>query len=70
MLNLIFYSIYSNTQTLVAHYPFNGNANDMSGNNRNPTYNGATLTTDRFGNANSACLFSGATNGHIEYSST
>jgi len=36
---------------LVAYYPFNGNANDESGNGNNGTVNGATLTTDRFGNA-------------------
>lgn len=57
-------------QNVVAYYPFNGNANDQSGNNRNPSHNGAMLTTDRFGNANSAYFFTGATNGHIEYSST
>ncbi len=45
---------------LVAFYPFCGNANDVSGNGNNGTVNGATLTTDRFGNANSAYYFSGA----------
>jgi len=44
---------------LVAYYPFNGNANDESGNNHHGTVNGATLTTDRFGNANSAYSFDG-----------
>jgi len=44
---------------LVAHYPFNGNANDESGNGNNGTVNGATLTTDRFGNGNSAYAFDG-----------
>jgi hypothetical protein len=44
---------------LVASYPFNGNANDESGNNNNGTVNGATLTTDRFGNLNKAYSFSG-----------
>jgi hypothetical protein len=47
---------------LVAYYPFNGNANDESGNGNNGTVNGATLTTDRFGNANNAYLFNGSTN--------
>ena len=42
---------------LVAWYPFNGNANDESGNNNNGTVNGATLTNDRFGNNNSAYSF-------------
>jgi hypothetical protein len=42
---------------LVAHYPFNGNANDESGNGNNGTVNSAILTTDRFGIANRAYLF-------------
>ena len=37
---------------LVGYWPFNGNANDASGNGNNGTVNGATLTTDRFGNSN------------------
>ena len=44
---------------LVAYYPFNGNANDASGNGNNGVVNGATLTTDRFGNPNSAYSFDG-----------
>jgi Concanavalin A-like lectin/glucanases superfamily/Secretion system C-terminal sorting domain len=52
-------------QTLVASYPFNGNANDVVGNAaNNGTVNGATITTDRFGNANSAYSFDGLNN-HI-----
>src|SRR3990172_11283700 len=47
---------------LVAYYPFNGNANDESGNGNNGTVYGATLTTDRFGNANSAYDFDGNDN--------
>lgn len=47
------------TNGLVANYPFNGNANDESGNGNNGTVNGATLTEDRFGNANSAYSFNG-----------
>ncbi len=46
----------------VAYYPFNGNANDASGNTNNGTITGATLTTDRFGNANSAYSFNGVDN--------
>lgn len=42
---------------LVAYYPFNGNANDESGNGNDGTVNGATLTVDRFGNANGAYSF-------------
>jgi hypothetical protein len=45
---------------LVGYWPFCGNANDASGNGNNGTVNGATLTTDRFGNANSAYSFDGA----------
>ena len=44
---------------LAAYYPFSGNANDESGNGKNGTVSGATLTTDRFGNANSAYSFNG-----------
>ncbi|MBI9071916.1 MAG: T9SS type A sorting domain-containing protein [Melioribacteraceae bacterium] len=49
----------SNNEELVASYLFNGNANDESGNGNNGTVNGATLTTDRFGNTNSAYSFDG-----------
>ena len=47
------------TTGLVARYDFLGNANDLSGNNNNGTVDGATLTTDRFGNPNSAYSFNG-----------
>ncbi|NNV55035.1 FG-GAP-like repeat-containing protein [Limnovirga soli] len=68
---IFFISFYSSGQTncpslpsdllngLVAYYPFCGNANDVSGNNNNPNFNSATLTTDRFGNPNSAYSFNG-----------
>ncbi len=46
---------------LVAYYPFNGNANDESGNGNNGTVYGATLTTDRFSNQNSAFTFANET---------
>ncbi|MBK7031388.1 MAG: hypothetical protein IPH45_20325 [Bacteroidales bacterium] len=49
------------TNGLSAWYPFNGNANDLSGNGNDGTVNGATLTTDRFGNPNSAYSFNGTT---------
>ncbi len=45
---------------LVAYYPFNGNANDGSGNGNHGTVHGATLTEDRFGNPNSAYSFNGS----------
>ncbi|MEI7939913.1 MAG: LamG domain-containing protein [Verrucomicrobiota bacterium] len=52
------------TNGLVAYYPFNRNANDMAGTN-DGVPSGATLTVDRFGNANSAYLFNG-TNSFIQ----
>ncbi|HEY5408521.1 MAG TPA: LamG-like jellyroll fold domain-containing protein, partial [Ginsengibacter sp.] len=65
LLCLVLLSINLSAQTLVASYPFNGNANDATGNGHNGTVNGATLTTDRFGNANSAYLFNGTNNNII-----
>ena len=47
------------TDGLVAAYEFSGNANDTSGNGLNGTVYGATLSSDRFGNANSAYRFDG-----------
>ncbi len=47
------------TNGLVGDWPFNGNAYDESGNGLNGSVTGATLTTDRFGNANSAYYFDG-----------
>jgi prepilin-type N-terminal cleavage/methylation domain-containing protein len=46
----------------VLMYPFDGNANDTSISARNGTVNGATLTTDRFGNLNSAYSLNGTSN--------
>jgi hypothetical protein len=53
---------------LVAYYPFNGNANDESGNELHGTVNtdGTTLTTDRFENERSAYFFSSEGLGDIE----
>ena len=45
--------------SIVACYPFSGNANDASGNNNNGTVNGSSLAADRFGNPNSAYFFNG-----------
>lgn len=42
---------------LIAYYPFNGNANDESGNGNHGTNSGAVLTTDRWGRANKAYSF-------------
>jgi hypothetical protein len=47
---------------LVAYYPFDGNANDNSGNgNHGLVYGGSGTTTDRFGNVNNAWNFDGST---------
>jgi len=50
---------------LVAYYPFNGNADDASGNGYHGIVTGATPCADRFGHANSAYSFPGV-NDHIE----
>ena len=55
-------------QGLVAYYPFNGNANDASGNGNNGTVNGAVLTTDRLGASNAAYSFNGS-NSSITFAS-
>ncbi len=53
---------YVPTNGLVCFYPFNGNANDASGNGKNGTiYGGVSLTTDRFGNPNNSYNFNGTT---------
>ncbi len=44
---------------LLAWYPFNGNANDISGQGNNGTVTNASLTTDMAGNANAAYAFDG-----------
>ena len=67
---------YVPSNGLVGWWGFNGNANDESGNGNNGTVNGATLTTDRFGNPNSAFDFNGQgdyisvnDNSHLRFSS-
>ena len=47
--------------SMVAHYRFDGNANDDSPSNNHGTVHDASLTTDRFGNENSAYHFNGTT---------
>lgn len=47
------------TTGLIAYYPFNGNANDESGNLNTGTVKGASLSNDRGGNSNKAYLFDG-----------
>ena len=53
--------------SLVAYFPFNGNANDESGNGNNSNYigTGVTLSTDRFGEAGKAYYFDGNTGSYI-----
>ena len=48
---------YVPTNGLVGWWPFNGNANDESGNGNDGVVNGANLTSDRFGNFNRAYSF-------------
>jgi len=47
------------TDGLVGYWPFNGNANDESGNNHHGTVIGTTLTFDRFGQSDKAYSFDG-----------
>lgn len=56
---------YVPSNGLVGWWPFNGNANDESGNGNHGTVNGASLTSNRFGVANSSYLFNG-TSDYIE----
>lgn len=55
----------SNSNGLVAYYPFNGNASDMSGSGHHGTVLNAVPTTDRFGNSNSAYSFNGTADCYI-----
>ncbi len=52
---------------LIAYYPFNGNANDESGNGHDGIVNGAILVNDRFGNPNSAYRFDGINDNILVY---
>ena len=54
---------------LVAFYPFNGNANDESGNGNNGTVYQASLVSDRFNNPNRAYKFDGV-NDYIQISNS
>jgi hypothetical protein len=53
---------YVPTNGLIGYWPFNGNANDESGNGNNGITDGATLTNDRFESTNSAYSFNGIDN--------
>jgi hypothetical protein len=48
------------TNGLIAYYPFNGSANDESGNGNNGVVSGATLTQDQFGRSGMAYAFNGS----------
>ncbi len=54
---------------LVAYFPFNGNANDESGNSYNGIVHSATLVSDRFGSVGNAYRFNGS-NSYIEAQNT
>lgn len=57
---------YVPTDSLVGWWPFNGNANDESGNGNNGNVYGATLTSDRNGVSNAAYDYNGSYD-HIQY---
>jgi hypothetical protein len=59
---------YVHNNGLVGWWPFNGNANDLSVNANNGTVNGATLTADRYGNANKAYSFNSVNDTYIQSS--
>ncbi len=59
LLNFGLFGQVNLSQNLRMYLPFNGNTLDASGNNNNAVNNGAVLSTDQFGNANSAYLFNG-----------
>ncbi len=48
--------------SLIGYWPFNGDAQDESGNNNHGMINGATFVPDRHGSENSALLFNGIDN--------
>jgi hypothetical protein len=52
---------------LIAHYPFNGTANDVSGNDRHMSVFNATLTTGSKGQSNGGYYFNG-TNSYLSFS--
>lgn len=54
---------YVPTNGLVGYWPFNGNANDESGNGNNGQLFGAVGTSDRYNNQGSALLFNGVSDG-------
>ncbi|MDZ4757593.1 MAG: hypothetical protein SGJ10_05575 [Bacteroidota bacterium] len=57
---------YVPTAGLVGRWPFNGNAKDQTQNANDGKINGASLTTDRQGNANSAYSFDASNSNNIQ----
>lgn len=57
---------YVPVQDLKGWYSFDGNTADSSGSSNHLTNNGATLTTDRHGNANSAYQFDGSNDNMVK----
>lgn len=57
--NITFEILSIPTDGLVAYYPFNGNANDESGNSHNGTISGAILSNDRKDVIKSSLFFDG-----------
>ena len=53
------------SENLVAHYVFDGDANDSSGNGNDGMLHDVAPTVDRYGNANGACHFNG-TSAYVE----
>ncbi|MGZ3753775.1 MAG: LamG domain-containing protein [Mucilaginibacter sp.] len=51
---------FSLNRNLVAYWPMDGNATDLSGNGNNGTLNSVSSTTDRFGNTGGALSFNGS----------
>jgi hypothetical protein len=54
---LVLLPAIASSQSLVASYPFNGNANEATGNQLNGIITNATFDTDRFGVSNSSIRF-------------
>jgi trimeric autotransporter adhesin len=50
------------TDNVVTYYPFNGNANDVTGNEKNASVTGASLVPDRLNKVNAAYSFNGSSN--------
>lgn len=60
-------NINSLNEGLVAYYPFDGDATDMSGNGNHGTLEGPTPAPDRLGNPNGALNFEGINNPQFVY---